>query len=480
MSQEFLFGSMKSEPQFKEKSDLSVKTEIDVLSVSEISQQLKRTVEVNFSNIRIRGEVSQPKYHGSGHLYCRLKDENTVIDTVCWRGIVAKIPFKFEDGMEVICRGRLTTYPGRSQYQIVIDSAELAGEGALLKMIEMRTQAFMKEGLFDEDRKKPLPYLPKTIGMITSPTGAVIKDVLHRIQDRFPVHVLLWPVAVQGIGAELQIADAIDGFNELDGSNAPKPDLLIVARGGGSLEDLMPFNEEIVVRATANSEIPIISAVGHETDTTLIDFASDRRAPTPTAAAEMAVPVKEELSLTLVHQYQRMRSSMYRLLVNRREYVDALSKGIKNPQYILDGMVQRLDDWSDRLNHTVLNGIKQKSHGLEKLNLKLSPDQYLYKVGQSKKNLERSAKQMHVSIINLLKNAQQGLGHQKQLLESYSYKNVLKRGYAIVKDKGQVVSHKADAEQARGLSIEFQDGEFKVSKIGSSLKKKSDQKSFDL
>ena len=192
MSQEFLFGSMKSEPQFKEKSDLSVKTEIDVLSVSEISQQLKRTVEVNFSNIRIRGEVSQPKYHGSGHLYCRLKDENTVIDTVCWRGIVAKIPFKFEDGMEVICRGRLTTYPGRSQYQIVIDSAELAGEGALLKMIEMRTQAFMKEGLFDEDRKKPLPYLPKTIGMITSPTGAVIKDVLHRIQDRFPVHVLFY------------------------------------------------------------------------------------------------------------------------------------------------------------------------------------------------------------------------------------------------------------------------------------------------
>jgi len=210
MSQESLFPT---HPILKEKTQLDLKTEAETLSVSEISQKLKQTVEVNFADIRIRGEVSQPKYHGSGHLYCRLKDEGAVIDAVCWRGTVSKLPFKFEDGMEVICRGRLTTYPGRSQYQIVIESAELAGEGALLKMIEMRKQSLIKEGLFDVSRKKPLPFLPKVIGIVTSPTGAVIQDILHRLQDRFPTEVLLWPVAVQGIGSELQIAEAITGFN---------------------------------------------------------------------------------------------------------------------------------------------------------------------------------------------------------------------------------------------------------------------------
>src|SRR5882724_13585417 len=260
-------------------------------SVSEISRAVKATLEGNFQRIRVRGEVSKPNYHGSGHLYFSLKDEDAVIDAVCWRGTVGRLRLKIEHGMEVIATGRVSSYPGSSKYQIVIDSVELAGEGALLKMLEDRRKRLAAEGLFDADRKKPLPYLPEVIGVITSPTGAVIRDILHRLADRFPCRVILWPVAVQGDNAAAQVVTAIRGFNALpEGGRVPRPDLLIVARGGGSLEDLMPFNDEEVVRAAAASAIPLISAVGHETDTTLIDFAADRRAPTPTAAAEMAVP----------------------------------------------------------------------------------------------------------------------------------------------------------------------------------------------
>ena len=264
-------------------------------TVSEISQAVKRTLEGNFERIRVRGEVSKPNYHSSGHLYFSLKDEGAVIDAVCWRGTVGRLRFRLEHGMELVVTGRVSSYPGSSKYQIVIDQAELAGEGALLKMLEERRKRLAAEGLFDEARKRPLPYLPEVIGVITSPTGAVIRDILHRLADRFPRHVLLWPVAVQGDNAAAQVVAAIAGFNRLQpGGPVPRPDLIIVARGGGSLEDLMPFNDEAVVRAVVASGIPLISAVGHETDTTLIDFASDRRAPTPTAAAEMAVPVRGE------------------------------------------------------------------------------------------------------------------------------------------------------------------------------------------
>ncbi|HEY5597611.1 MAG TPA: exodeoxyribonuclease VII large subunit, partial [Kiloniellales bacterium] len=254
-----------------------------VFSVSEISQAIKRTLEGSFEWVRVRGEISGFKRAASGHMYFSLKDENAVIDAVCWRGSAGRLGLAPEDGMEVIAGGRITSYPGRSKYQIIVERLELAGEGALLKLLETRKRALAAEGLFDAARKRPLPYLPEVIGVVTSPTGAVIRDILHRLADRFPRHVLVWPVLVQGEGAAEQVAAAIRGFNALPaGGPVPRPDLLIVARGGGSLEDLWAFNEEIVVRAAAESAIPLISAVGHETDTTLIDFAADRRAPTPT------------------------------------------------------------------------------------------------------------------------------------------------------------------------------------------------------
>ena len=269
---------------------------LPVLGVTEISRLVKRTIEGRFERVRVRGEISGFKRAASGHLYMALKDESAVLDGVCWRGTAGRLALKPEDGMEVVATGRLTAYPGRSKYQMVIESLELAGAGALLKLLEERREKLAAEGLFDAERKKPIPFLPEVIGVVTSPTGAVIRDILHRLADRFPRHVLVWPVLVQGDGAAAQVAKAIEGFNALASSGSvPRPDLLIVARGGGSLEDLWAFNEDVVVRAAAASEIPLISAVGHETDTTLIDHAADRRAPTPTAAAEMAVPVRGDL-----------------------------------------------------------------------------------------------------------------------------------------------------------------------------------------
>ena len=266
------------------------------LTISEISALLKRTVEDRFGFVRLKGELSGVKRAASGHFYCALKDEGAVIDGVMWKGNAQRLNFRAEDGLEVIATGKLTTYPGRSKYQIVIDSLELAGEGALLALLEKTRARLSAEGLFDASRKHALPFLPRVIGVVTSPTGAVIRDILHRLRDRFPRHVLIWPVAVQGQACAGEVAAAIRGFNALEpGGPIPRPDLLIVARGGGSLEDLWGFNEEIVVRAAAASRIPLISAVGHETDTTLIDYAADLRAPTPTAAAELAVPVRLEL-----------------------------------------------------------------------------------------------------------------------------------------------------------------------------------------
>src|SRR5260370_332433 len=265
-------------------------------TVSELSLALKRSIEDGFGQVRVRGEISGLKRPGSGHCYFALKDADAVLDAVCWRATAIRLGLKPEDGMEVVCSGRLTTYPGRSKYQLIVDTIELAGKGALLRLLEERRLRLAAEGLFAAERKRALPFLPEVIGIVTWPPGAVIRDILHRLADRFPRRVLIWPVAVQGEGAAVQIAAAIDGFNRLGAAGpVPRPDLIIVARGGGSLEDLMAFNEEIVVRAAAQSAIPLISAVGHETDTTLLDHASDLRAPTPTAAAEMAVPVRLDL-----------------------------------------------------------------------------------------------------------------------------------------------------------------------------------------
>src|SRR5260221_3659372 len=288
-------------------------------TVSELSLALKRSIEDGFGQVRVRGEISGFKRHGSGHCYFALKDAEAVLDAVCWRTTAIRLDLKPEDGMEVVCSGRLTTYPGRSKYQLIVDRIELAGKGALLRLLEERRLRLAAEGLFAAERKQLLPFLPEVIGIVTSPTGAVIRDILHRLADRFPRRVLIWPVAVQGEGAAAQIAAAIDGFNRIEpGGKLPRPDLIIVARGGGSLEDLMAFNEEIVVRAAAASAIPLISAVGHETDTTLIDFASSKRAPTPTAAAELAVPGRAQLLQRPVDHARRLVGPLDRTLRERR------------------------------------------------------------------------------------------------------------------------------------------------------------------
>src|SRR4051812_43314275 len=315
------------------------------LTVTELSGALKRTVENAFGQVRVRGEISGFKRHASGHCYFTLKDENACIDAVIWRTSSAGVAFRPEDGAEVIATGKLTTYPGRSKYQIVVERMELAGEGALLALLEKRRKALAAEGLFDPARKRRLPFLPRVIGVVTSPTGAVIRDILHRLEDRCPTRVIVWPVPVQGEGAAAKIAAAIRGFSSLE----TRPDLLIVARGGGSIEDLWPFNEEEVVRAAAESPIPLISAVGHETDTTLIDFASDLRAPTPTAAAEIAVPVRADLFAQLSELAHRAQQCLARRAERSRERFDLTVCRWPEPQAILAPMVQRVDELGERL-----------------------------------------------------------------------------------------------------------------------------------
>lgn len=325
------------------------------LSVSEISSLLKRTVEDRFGHVRIRGEISGFKRAASGHLYCSLKDENAKIDAVMWKGQAGRLAFRPEDGIEVIATGRLTTYAGRSSYQIVMDTMEIAGEGALLALLEKLKAKLGAEGLFDSERKKPLPFMPRVIGVVTSPTGAVIRDILHRLEDRCPTHVLVWPVLVQGEGAAAQVANAVRGFDALpkQGGAIPRPDLVIVARGGGSIEDLWAFNEEVVVRAVADCSIPTISAVGHETDTTLCDYAADRRAPTPTAAAEMAVPVRAELLAFVRDLGLRTQRAALGRSDRAQERMRATVRLLPSLERLLEPYRQRTDDAGGRLNRAL-------------------------------------------------------------------------------------------------------------------------------
>src|SRR5215469_14268299 len=342
-------------------------------TVSEISQAVKRTLETDFGHVRVRGEISGCKQVASGHCYLTLKDAESNLDGVIWRTGFGRLAVKPEDGMDVVCTGRITTYPGRSKYQLIIEAIELAGVGALLKLLEERKKKLVAEGLFDESRKRKLPFLPDVIGVVTSPTGAVIRDILHRLADRFPRRVLVWPVAVQGDGAAEAIAAAIAGFDALDGKGAvPRPDLLIVARGGGSLEDLMAFNEESVVRAAAACTIPLISAVGHETDTTLIDHASDKRAPTPSAAAEMAVPVRLDLITELEAKALRLTRGWSRALIERRTRIEGLARGLPQPRSLLDGARQKLDDRAERLINGFRQTIALRRHRLDSAGMRLS------------------------------------------------------------------------------------------------------------
>ncbi len=471
-----------------------------VFTVGELSQALKRVVEGEFAWVSVRGEVSGFKRAASGHLYFSLKDADAVLDAVCWRGAAGRLGTLPEDGLEVVATGKISTYPGRSRYQIVVERLELSGAGALLALLEKRKKELAAEGLFDEARRQALPYLPETIGVVTSPTGAVIRDILHRIEDRFPRRVLVWPVTVQGTGAADEVAAAIAGFNRLEaGGPVPRPNVLIVARGGGSLEDLWAFNEEAVVRAAAASAIPLISAVGHETDVTLIDLAADRRAPTPTAAAEMAVPVRADLlerTGTLEH---RLGASFRRLLAERRARIEGLGRGLPAARDRLTAAGQRLDDWSERLGRGVRGRLATQRQAVERLR-PLRPRQLLalkrQQLGHASERLsaERLAERIGDAreLTNLLSRR---LGHATQatlgarrarvetagrLLEGYSYRGVLARGYAVVRDEREwPVTRAAAVKSGAALSLEFHDGRAAALATGRTKRRKREPESDD-
>ena len=428
---------------FEEEPSLSVikPVEPQPKTITEISNEIKRFVEGNFNHVLIRGEIFGSKRADSGHWYLSLKDENAVLAAVCWRGVASNLKVKIEDGLEVIATGKITTFAGKSSYQLVIESLEPAGQGALLKLLEERKQQFIKEGLFDAAHKKPIPFLPETIGVVSSASGAVIRDIIHRIRDRVPSHIILWPTPVQGEGAAEKVAAAIRGFNALTKESPVKrPDVIIVARGGGSLEDLWPFNEEVVIRAVYDSEIPLISAVGHETDTMLIDYVSDKRAPTPTGAAEFAVPVKDELVSCLNILDNRMRSSIRRCLDEYKTRIEGLSRGIPNLQQILNESAQKLDYRLERLQIAMKNVLTQKKNTLALAELK------------------------PVYINTQIERYQERLQSLSARLEGVSVESVLKRGFAWVKgEHNQTVYNIAEAQKQTSLTIRFADGELNTS-----------------
>jgi len=404
------------------------------LSVSELSSALKRTVEGAFDHVRVRGEISGFKRVGSGHCYFTLKDDAACLDAVIWRGTAAALRFAPEDGIEVVATGRLTTYPARSRYQIVVERLELAGQGALMALLDKRRRELAAEGLFDEARKRPLPFAPRAIGVVTSPTGAVIRDILHRLADRFPSHVTLWPVPVQGEGAAERIAAAVNGFNALP---AP-PDLLIVARGGGSIEDLWAFNEEVVVRAVAGSAIPVISAVGHETDTTLCDFAADRRAPTPTAAAELAVPVRAELLAQVRELGGRTERCARRTHERGFEQLAVLLRHWPAREELLAPQRQRVDELAERLPRS-LRGRLDRARG----------------------ELGHAAGALRPGLLGSTHaRARERLAALWRVAELAHPERPLARGYALVRDRaGHVLTSAGAAKDARLIRLKFHDGE---------------------
>jgi len=445
------------------------RSNVPEFSVGDLASSLKRTLEENFGRVRVRGELSRVSIAGSGHMYSSLKDDQAVIDAVCWKGVMSKLSIKPEEGLEVICTGKITTYPKSSKYQLVIESMELAGEGALLKMLEERKKKLAAEGLFAEERKRPLPFLPQTIGVITSPTGAVIRDILHRLSDRFPRHVLLWPVLVQGDNAASQISTAIRGFETIENHALPKPDLLIVARGGGSLEDLMAFNEEEIVRAIADSTIPIISAIGHETDTTLADFAADLRAPTPTGAAEMAVPVRANLIAQILEDEQRLVSGINRLLSENRQKTETLNARLGDPTHLLETHTQRLDHLTDKLGNVFSRFIDVKRQPLIEQSAKLRHPKD--RVADAQKTLSRWNEQLLSIGPKITKDPEQRLNHLSQMLEAYSFEKVLKRGFSVIRNEaGEILSDAKNVKNGHVLDIQFQNNKH-VQAIASSGKK---------
>lgn len=442
-------------------------------TVTEVSNIIKRSIEENFEFVRIRGEISGLKIAPSGHIYFSLKDNSAVLSAVCWKGMASTLKHQPEDGLEVVCTGSITTFPGQSKYQLMVKSLSPAGVGALMALLEKRKQQFEKEGLFDAKHKKPIPFLPKTIAVVTSPTGAVIQDILHRIEARYPCRVIVWPVLVQGELAAQQITKAIYGLNNLQDQSL-KPDIIIVARGGGSLEDLWAFNEEIVVRATFNSQIPIISAVGHETDTTLIDYVADMRAPTPTAAAEFAVPVLKDLMIILKELSIRKSNALTNYNENLKQKVLSLAHRLPNLEYLVNNYTQRIDDLYFRLVDSFPKYHKFLSTQLENLGSKLKLPQYHLEIRNKSldmamnelRNLVKQSFREKTYNLKLysqdlkidIKDKAKELEHLTALLESYNYKNTLKRGFAIVRDQHNKVIRSVDEIKGELLNIELADG----------------------
>lgn len=451
------------------------KSNVPEFSVTELAFSLKQTLEDNYSRIRVRGELSRISIPGSGHMYSSLKDNDAVIDAVCWKGNLSKLSVKPEEGLEVICTGRISSYPKSSKYQLIIESMELAGEGALLKMLEERRKKLAAEGLFDAARKKKLPFLPEVIGVVTSPTGAVIRDILHRLEDRFPRHVIVWPVLVQGEGAAQQIARAIEGFQGL----TPRPDVLIVARGGGSLEDLMAFNEEIVVRAASDCTIPIISAVGHETDTTLIDYAADLRAPTPTGAAEMAVPVRVNLLAQIAEDEGRLVSSMSRLLSEYRHRLEAQAKGLGDPARMMENKIQSLDRLSDQINAAFRQFIFEKQSSAREFGARLRHPKD--RVEEARRNLAGWGERMTALGQKMLEKRQAELKSLTSMLDILSFEAVLERGFAVVYGpENHVITEASQTKAGQQVQIQFKQNKRVDAVVGTSAatpsKKKKEKK----
>ncbi len=474
-------------------------------SVSEISSAVKRTVEDAFGYVRVRGELGRVSRPASGHIYTDLKDDRAVLSSVMWKGTAQKLTFKPEEGLEVIATGRMTTFPGQSRYQLVIDRIEPAGVGALMKLLEERRRKLAAEGLFDEARKQLLPFMPRVIGVVTSPSGAVIRDILHRLADRTPAHVLVWPVRVQGETSAKEVALAIHGFNALDdGGDLPRPDVIIVARGGGSLEDLWGFNEEIVARAAAESMIPLVSAVGHETDWTLIDYAADVRAPTPTGAAEMVVPVKADLVLGVDDLARRLTASTLRGVETRRRDMRALARALPSADSLLTTPRQRLDQATLRLSQALSQGtMKQRARlenakvrltprtitvglnerkravkvqndrlasswnqrrqrhrdRLENLGDRVSPRAVERLVGEGRKDLARLDGAMMRAISKDHTARRDRIAQRAKLLDAFNYRRVLDRGFAVIRDAaGAPLRTVAALEKAGSVQIELADG----------------------
>ncbi|PRD38787.1 UNVERIFIED_CONTAM: xseA [Trichonephila clavipes] len=479
-------------------------------TVSELSGAVKRMIEGEFGLVRVRGEIGRVSRPSSGHMYFDLKDDRSVIAAVSWKGQVARMQVRPEEGMEVVATGRMTTFPGQSKYQLIVEDVAPAGAGALMAMLEKRRAALQAEGLFDPARKKPIPYLPGVIGVVTSPSGAVIRDILHRLRDRFPRHVLIWPVAVQGEKCAAEVAAAIRGFNAIEpGGPVPRPDLLIVARGGGSLEDLWGFNEEIVVRAAAASRIPLISAVGHETDTTLIDFASDRRAPTPTAAAEMAVPVRLDLLAAVDGFGARLSRAMAQGAERRRVRLSDLGRALPRLDMLLGGPGQRFDAAVQRLGGALglmvtrkrgayearagrlrpealraliagraeraqvltaragaaMERRQERGHaGLDKWASRLAPalarllSGAASEVARDRDRLGMLASRLETAPAQRLARASERLETLERMRRTLGYHATLARGYAVVRAEGAVVTSAEQASTIPVLEIEFRDG----------------------